>query len=197
MGVRLPQLAVALSALSLSSLSIAACGFFMEPTPDVENAKQTSAPGFTLSYPGNWTPSTEVEVVEDTTITTLTVESSGNAVAMLQVYEPALPMSAEQVFGLFMEGVAEAGTEELGGLASVKTGTSAPMERTVMGETWEGRKGTFSVTVLGEQVPATVETVVHVFDERSVVLVTQAPTEDWSKAKPGFTLIEETLAAAE
>ena len=189
MGTRL------VSAATLAfTLAASGCGFFVEPAPDIDNPKTASAPGFTMSYPGNWKTSTEAEKIEGFTVTTLTIESSGNALAMIQVYEPGIEMGAEEVFGLFMSGVQDASKEELGGMLNVNTGSSTAMTRTVIGEEWQGRKGQFTVTLLGEKVPSRIETLQHYAEERSVVVFLQAPSEDWAKAKPGFDQVMDTLA---
>lgn len=49
------------------------------------------------------------------------------------------------------------------------------------------------VKLLGETVPNGLQTVQHSNDERTVVIVVQAPTKDWKTASPGFDAIYDGL----
>ena len=188
MGLRLPLLA------AVSSF-VVGCGFFVEPTPDVDNPKQASAGGVEVKYPGNWKTSFESETIEGVEFSSLTIESSGNAIAVVQVFEPSVPLGAEEVFTTYMEGVTEASKTEMGGLVDVGTQTATTVfSHDLFGQSVEGRTATYQLSMLGETVPHRIQTLHSTTDERTVVVVAQAPAEDWAKAEPGFELVYGSMA---
>ncbi|MEM6292346.1 MAG: hypothetical protein AAGA54_13820 [Myxococcota bacterium] len=189
MGRRL-SLVAAVSTLALG------CGFFMEPTPDVDNPEQASAGAVEVKYPGNWKTSLETDTIEGVEFSSLTIESSGNAIAVVQVFEPAVPLEPDEVFTMYMEGVTEASKTEMGGLVDVGTQTAtSPFSHDLLGSSVEGRTATYNLSMLGETVPHKIQTVHTSTDDYTVVVVAQAPAEDWAKAEPGFELIYGSMRA--
>ena len=169
------------------------CGFFMEPKPDLENKKTAQLGKFSVEYAGNWKTELETDEAGGMTFSSLTIESQGSAIAMVQVFEPAIDFSPEQVFETYVEGMLEASKTEFGGVLDLSVHSEDEFSRAVLGSTWVGRTGTVDVTLLGEKVPNRIQTVQHSNDERTVVIVVQAPTEDWKTASPGFDAIYDGL----
>lgn len=188
MGARLAVFAVTTAFFG------AGCGFFMEPKPDLENKKTAQLGDFSVEYPGNWKTELETDEAEGMKFSSLTVESEGSAIALVQVFEPAIEFTAEQVFETYVEGMLEASKTEFGGVLDVSVHGQEDFSRAVLGSTWAGRTGTVDVKLLGEKVPNRIQTVQHSNDERTVIIVVQAPTEDWKTASPGFDAIYDGLS---
>ncbi len=184
MGIRLRDVA-----LLFPGCVLAACGFFVEPTPDVANPNHETIAGFSFAYPGNWKATRTTTVNNGFTTTLANIESSGNALFMVQIFEPGLPLDPDGYYTTFMAEVQNASKDELGGLVEVETKDASKLSKGVMGEEWEGRAGSFDVVLLGETVPTLVEILLQVGDDQSVSLISHAPKEDWAKVKPGFDLV--------
>lgn len=169
------------------------CGFFMEPKPDLENKKTATVSHLSVEYPGNWKTELETDDSDGVKFSSLTVESSGNAIALVQVFEPGVDLGPQMVSQTYAEGMVEASKEEFGGVLSVSVHSDKDFTREVLGDTWVGRSGTADVKLLGEKVPNRIQTLQHTDEERTVIIVVQAPTEDWNTASPGFDAIYDGL----
>ncbi len=185
-----------LNALALSSIfvSVGGCGIFFEPKPDLDDPKTTTVAGLSVKYPGNWKTELETEDIDGTAFSSLTLESSGSALAVVQVFEPGIGMSSDTVFETYVEGVLEASETEFGGVVDVKLRESEDFTRAILDTTWVGRKGTLDLRLLGESVPNRIQTLQRDTDERTIIIVMQAPIEDWKTVQPGFDFIYDGLA---
>ena len=170
------------------------CGFFFEPKPDLENKKSAEVAGFSVSYPGNWKTELESEDIDGVKYSSLTIESSGNALAIIQVFEPGVELTPGEAFDFYIEGMKEASETEFGGVMNLKLRGSEDFQREVMKTTWNGRKGQLDLAVLGETVPHRLQTVQRSTEDKTVVIVVQAPSEDWKTASPGFDAIYDSFA---
>ncbi len=188
MGRRLSLPLVCLAGLAT------ACGFFIEPTPDVANPKTASVGGVEVSYPGNWKTELETSTQNGVEIGMLTIESSGNAVAMVQVFQPGPELGVDEVYGLYLDGLKEAAKTEVGGVLTLESrGAPSSFSHALFGQPAEGRTGNHEISLLGEKVPHRFQTIHQELDERTVVVIVQAPTEDWAKVEPGFELVYDGL----
>lgn len=191
-------MAARIAALVLAtSVSWAGCGFFMEPKPDLENKKTTTVGNLSVEYAGNWKTELETDQIEGVKFSSLTVESAGNAIALVQIFEPGIEMGPEEIFNTYVEGMVEASETEFGGVLDLSAHSEKEFSRAVLGSTWAGRTGTVDVKLLGEKVPNRIQTVQHTNDERTVIIVVQAPVEDWKTASPGFDAIYDGLKETE
>jgi hypothetical protein len=173
----------------------AACGLFFEPKPDVAKPKTASVAGLQVSYPGNWKTELETADEDGVAISTLTIESSGSAIAIVQVFEPAIDLGADEIYDIYLTEMVSATQATAGGIAKLsRDGAPTPFTRTVLGQPAEGRAGGHTITLFGERVPHKIETLHQDLDDRSVIVVVQAPSEDWARAEPGFALIYDSLA---
>ncbi len=187
-------MAARIAALALvTSVSWAGCGFFMEPKPDLENKKTTEVASFSVEYPGNWTTELETDDLDGVKFASLTVESAGNAIAVIQVFEPGVELGPDEVFEMYAEGMVEASKGEYGGVLDVSVHSKQDFTRPILGTTWVGRTGTVDVKLLGEKVPNRLQTLQHFEQQRTVVIVVQAPLEDWKTANYGFDAIYDGL----
>ena len=170
------------------------CGFFMEPKPDLENKKTATVAGLSVSYPGNWKTELESEDVEGATFSSLSIESSGSALAIIQVFEPGIEMTPEDVFETYIEGMLEASQEEFGGVFDLALRSDESFSRDVLGSSWEGRTGMLDLKLLGENVPHRIQSVQRFKDDKTIIIVVQAPVEDWKTVSPGFDAIYDGLS---
>ncbi|MBV1857752.1 MAG: hypothetical protein KUG77_05010, partial [Nannocystaceae bacterium] len=168
-------------------------GFFMEPKPDLENKKVAEVRNFSVEYPGNWKTELETDEANGVTFASLTVESDGNAIAIVQVYEPGLDLDPEEVYKTYTEGMVEVAKEEFGGVLDVAFHGEKDFSRDVLGVAWVGRTGIVDVKLMGEKVPNRIQTVQQVTEARTVIIVVQAPEDDWKTASPGFDAIFDGL----
>jgi len=191
MAARLAAFAVA------TALSGVGCGFFMEPKPDLENKKTAEVGRFSVEYPGNWKTELETDDIDGVKFASLTVESGGNAIAVVQVFEPGVELSPDEVFEMYAEGMVEASKTEFGGVLDISVHGKKDFTRGILGTTWVGRTGTVDVKLLGEKVPNRLQTLQHYDEQRTVVIVAQAPVEDWNTATHGFDAIYDGLKESE
>ncbi len=169
------------------------CGMFGEPKPDVADAQHHSAAGLSFEYPGNWKTEFEQEHVEGTTITTFTVSSKfGNAVTIVQQFQPLLALDHDQIVLDFFQGV-QGAVPELAKVSRLDGGKAETIQRSLFGAERDGRKLRYEIVVLDESVPHTVDMIFAELDDRLVIVYTQIPDEDRSKAMPGFDLVMDSL----
>lgn len=170
------------------------CGFFGEPKPDVTDAQRHTGAGLRFDYPGNWETEVEQEQLDDLTMTMITVTSKhGNAVAIVQQFQPLAEVDPDQIVLDFFEGVREA----MPGVADISRldGGNAPtIRRQLFGVEREGRKLRYAIKVLGESVPHTVDMFFAQLDDRLIIVYSQIPDDDRDKVMPGFDLIMDSLA---
>jgi hypothetical protein len=192
---RLRRLALVGSLLmTLLLITPIACGMFGEPEPDVATAQRHTSAGLTFEYPGNWKTEVAQEHVEGTTITTITVSSKfGNAVALVQQFQPRADVDRDQVVHDFFAGVRGA-VPELATIERLDGGQAETIHRRLFGESREGRRLRYAIEMLGEKVPHTVDMVFAELDDRLVIVYAQIPDEDRGKALPGFDLVMDSLA---
>jgi hypothetical protein len=175
--------------LVLASVALGGCGFFFEPQPDLDNKKTAKVAGLSVEYPGNWTTEQESEELEGVTFSSLTIESSGNAIAVIQVFEPGVDFTPKEIFDTYIEGMKEAAQTELGGVFELSVRGDEDFSRDILGNSWQGRKGVVEIGLLGEKVPNRLQTVQRHRDEQTVVIIMQGPVEDWKTIEPGFEAI--------
>lgn len=178
----------------LVSVAIGGCGFFFEPKPDLENKKSTTVGGLTVQYPGNWTVEKETEDLDGVEFASLTIESSGNALAMIQVFEPGVGLTPQEVFDTYVEGMKDAAQTELGGVFELSVRSDEAYSRDLLGNSWQGRKAVVEVGLLGEKVPNRLQTLQRDREDQTVILVVQGPVEDWKTIEPGFEAIYDGLS---
>ena len=175
-------------------LSIAtSCSLFIEPAPNVDQPKTYSDHGVTYDYPGNWKVSEESMNEGGTEITTITVESPGSTIAIVQVFDSPIDIEMDMLVDEFQKGMSSALSAQFGGIVTVEQRDRVPTERNILGGSREGRKARFDVAILGEKVPHTVDLYGMKLTERTIALYLQAPDEDVEKVKPGFDLVLDTL----
>lgn len=186
---------VASLALLTSLLGVPlACGMFGEPKPDLEGAETFTGAGLRFEHPGNWETEVEQDKFDDLTMTMITVTSKhGNAVAIIQQFQPQAVVDRDQLVVEFFEGV----RESMPGITDIRRldgGEAEVISQPLLGSEREGRRLRYAIELLGETVPHTVDIVFAELEDRLVIVYTQIPDEDRSKAMPGFERISSSLA---
>jgi hypothetical protein len=170
------------------------CHLLGEPTPNVGSPNHHAAHGLEFDYPGNWTLKGEVDNEEGIELYTANVESSGNAIAMVQQFKPALELDVEQMMIDVTAGMKEGAEQELGGVVDYSDGSTDDVQREFLGETRSGKEKHFTLGFLGEKVAHTMQMYPVELEDRALILYMQIPDEDRAKAQPGFDQIFASVA---
>jgi hypothetical protein len=194
--MRTQALVAALVALPLSSCSAleGAVGFFREPTPDVERATQAAGAGARVSMPGNWRVSHDTGGNEVVKIHTMTIESSGSALATVQAFSPAIDLDAVQYLKDVADGMQRAVADMTKGVAAAEVGPITRERRAFLGAEREALRTIVTLHVLGERVPTAVTLCAARTPTTTVTLTTTIAVEDEARVVPGFELIASSLA---
>lgn len=191
----LPKLLLALTCLTPALGLTTGCG---EPKADIANKQHYSGHHLNFDYPGNWKTSEESEGLGGTlTMTMIYVEAKGgNAMVIVQHFNEGLEVDYDELVSEFVNGMREA----MPGIVNIQEldgGQRETIEREIDGQKREGRRIRYAPEIFGESVPHTVEAYFMQFEGEMVILYTQVPDEDRSKAEPGFNLILDSLTLGE
>ena len=113
---------------------------------------------------------------------------------MIQVFEPGVDFTPEEIFATYIEGMQEAAQTELGGVFDLTVHSDEAFTRDILGDSWQGRKGVVDVRLLGEKVPNRLQTLQRHRDDQTVIIIAQGPVEDWKTIEPGFEAIYSGLS---
>jgi hypothetical protein len=170
------------------------CHLLGEPTPNVGSPNHHAANGLDFDYPGNWTLKSEMQNEEGIALYTAEIESSGNAIAMVQQFEPSVPLEVDQLMVDLTTGMREGAQQEFGGVIDYADGRIVDVERTLLGQTRTGKEKQFTLSALGEKLAHTMQVYPVELEDRSLILYMQVPDEDRAKAQPGFDQIYDSIA---
>jgi hypothetical protein len=189
------------TALLLSAALLSGCsscgdvlGFFVEPTPDIDNPKQYARGGITFSYPGNWNLTQSALAEAGISIDIIEISSQGNAYMAVQVFTPALPLELTEILDETTKVMHEEVSRMTGGLVRSDDGTTRDVSRQVLGAVRPGLERQVTIEVLGERTPHTIEVYGAEFAAISVVVISSAADEDLHKIGPGYALVLDSLA---
>lgn len=175
-------------------LSLACGGVLGEPAADVGSPQTFAGDGLSFRYPGNWTATRESESMEVGDLVTVTLESPGNALAIVQIFPSAVEVDLDVMAPLLASSMQEAVGEVSGGMMGIEPPSFADHPASFGGVERAGRRATFTIDLLGVSVPHTMD--IHLVPRESgdVVIVTQVPDEDRGAAGPGFDLLRDSFA---
>ena len=168
-------------------------GFFSEPTAEVGAPQRYEKDGITFEYPGNWTVKEETARENGIELRTINVESAGNALLMIQSFQPAVEIDLAEHIELTMGAMQEEVGKQVGGLADSTRGAVTDFEREFLGAKRTGKKAAITITALGEKVPSSVALIGAVLEDRTVLLFTTIPDEDRKRVEPGFDQVITSL----
>jgi hypothetical protein len=182
------------SLLALALLPSLACGFLVEPKADITKPQQYALHGLKFDFPGNWKATTDVSQESGIEMVSVSLESSGNALQVVQQFRPAIPLDLRDISATFATEMHAETKQMLGGTLDYSNGSSDDVQHVVLGESRPAKRNRFTLSLLGEKVPHTAEIVAIELPDRSLVIYDQAADEDLAAAQPGFALVESTLA---
>lgn len=168
-------------------------GFFSEPAPDLASPKTFSADGVALSYPGNWTIKSKDGGASGIRIRTLTIESPGSTLALVQSFRPAIDVDMDDYLKSFVSGFEEELSSSYAGLIESGDVTTTELEGELAGVSITGKRLQLSLSLLNERVPFTIEIRRVKGEELTLVLVTMVSDEDQAVAQPGLDLVRDSL----
>lgn len=166
-----------------------------EPDADVANPKHYQGHEVAFDYPGNWSQTEETEVMEGIEMVTISTESPGSSLAIVQQFRPSVPIGLDDVLDDFTTGMRESLSQELGGVVDMTDRGHSTVEHALLGATREGRRKQYTLDLLGESADHTVDLYAAELEDRAVIVYVQAADEDLAKAKPGFELVMGSLVA--
>ena len=142
--------------------------------------------GLRFSHHSNW------KITEDKTIAKkarqVNIESDDNAVFIILI----LPKESSMGFGDFAAVMAKERPAQIAG-GTVSETKAFPVSRKIGGETFDGIRHMYSVSLLGHTIPNT-QDFFQIKTEKANMLTTfQAPDEDWDNADKGFQVILDSL----
>jgi hypothetical protein len=173
----------------LALLAVAGC----ERRPDLAHPKRFDEGGLAFAYPGNWKVSAETSATGAATIRSITVESPGNGLVMIEEFRPAIPVEPKEFIDSLLGHMKQLASGKTRGLVTIEGLASRPVQRQLLGEPRAGLRRTFRMAALGERVPHTVDGYSVALPDRTLVFVVQAPDEDRRLLEPGFARILDTV----
>ncbi|MBK7825366.1 hypothetical protein [Nannocystis sp.] len=168
-------------------------GFFSEPKAQVDAPQRYEKDGVSFEYPGNWTVKEETAQENGIELRTINVESAGNALLMVQSFQPAVEIDLAQHIELTMGAMQEEVGKQVGGLADSTRGAVTDFEREFLGAKRSGKQAAITITALGEKVPSSVALIGAVLEDRTVLLFTTIPDEDRESVEAGFDQVISSL----
>jgi hypothetical protein len=160
-----------------------------ERRADVAHPKRFDEGGLSFDYPGNWKASAVTSAEGAVTIRSITVESPGSGLVMIEEFKPAFPVEPKEFLDALLRNMNKLASGKTRGLVTIEGLASRPVQRQLLGEPRAGLRYTFRMAVLGEKVPHTVEGYSVALPGRTLVFVAQAPDEDRRLVEAGFALI--------
>lgn len=172
----------------LGFLAAAAC----ERRPDLAHPRRFDEGGLAFAYPGNWKAKTEAAATGTTR--SITVESPGSGLVMIEEFKPAIPIEPGKFLDELLGQMKRITAGRTRGFVTIAGLASRPVERRILGAPRAGLRYTFRMAVLGEQVPHTQEGYSVVLPDRTLVFVLQVADEDRRLVEAGFAKILDSVA---
>lgn len=141
--------------------------------------------GLSFSYYSNW-KITEDYMAEGK-VRSITVENEANGIFIIALFPLDSPITLRE----FAANVAKERPGNMGGTVSETQGFT--IIRTIGGQSIQGIRHQFSVSLLGATVPNTQDFFHLKTDKANVVIMLYAPDEDWEKSERGFQVISDSL----
>ena len=170
--------------------------WFGEPAAEVEVTRRYAAEGLSFAYPGNWRLREEPGGAGDVELRTIVLESSGDALLLVQLFRPALAIDLDEHLELTTRTMA-ADLAGQGGGAGVEPGVVTAFEREWLGERRAARRGSILVATPGQQAASAIELFTAELAGPAGctgLVFTMSPDAGRARAAAGFDLVLDTLA---
>ena len=166
-----------------------ACGGLGETAPDVASPQTWSGSGLSFDYPGNWSAEAETSAG----FQSVTVESTGSTMVIVQIYEPGTDLSLDVFAPIFVTEMQKAMAEIAGGMIDLEPPKLTTSSRAIAGATRDARTGAFEVELFGIKVPHTID--MYMIDRSSgpILIYVQAPDEDRPTSLPGIDQVLDSM----
>ncbi|CAN5470715.1 hypothetical protein BH20ACI1_BH20ACI1_20630 [soil metagenome] len=142
--------------------------------------------GLSFSHPNNW------KVTEDSFLDDgrriINVEDSDNTLFIITLLKPGHTIDLKEYSEDFIKGMAS--DIPLGKIAEVKDDEA---NRTINNQNYLGIRKRFSITLLGENVPHTIDFFLVTQQENDAVIVISAPDEDLKVAEKEIQIIADSI----
>lgn len=146
----------------------------------ISQPKHYETPDISFDYPSNW--KIDPELTQDDSVT---VQSVGDAIFSILIYEQSNVLELEELTTLFSGYVAK----EAMPFGEIETISKDSISKTTPYGKIEGIKINLSMNLLGQKIPYTSEYYLISKEEKAVFLYSYTPTKDRKHTDPGFNLI--------
>ncbi|MCY7347252.1 MAG: hypothetical protein LH614_13645 [Pyrinomonadaceae bacterium] len=137
-------------------------------------------------YPDNW------NVTEDTMLEDgrrlVNIQDSDNTLLIITLLKSGYTIDLGEYSEDFLKGITS--DIPIGKVSMVKSGEA---ERTINNEKYKGIRKKYSITLLGENIPHTLDFFLITQQEAEAVIIIQAPDEDWNVADKEIQVIADSL----
>ncbi len=123
----------------------------------------------------------------------LSAESSGNALVILAVFEPAVDIGAELFLESYSEGLEEQLKETVGAVSQYTKTPPTKFKHTFLGEEREAIEQRVALYLLGEKVDFILRAYSMRGEKRTLICVTQIAAEDEKTVEKGFQHILDSM----
>lgn len=155
--------------------------FGCEKTADISSPLRYEKQSIRFSYPANWKVT---EDVEQSNFRYLFVESPGDALFTAFIYSKQDALSLSEFAAWFSE---QAKQETP--IGNIDKNSFSAAEKATMSGIKTGIRESFSIVLLGQQIPHIREYYFINASNKVAFLISQTATEDLTKVEPGFNLI--------
>lgn len=193
-------MASALRALVVLAALGGACeraqGWFGEPRAEVGAGRREhrGADGISFAYPGNWTLREAAGERGDTELRTITLESPGEALLLVQVFRPALALDLDEHLARTLDALVADQTARGGGVVAAEPGAVTAFTRAWLAAPRPARRVALTVRSPGERATSAIELHAAQLPGRTVLVFTTVPDAGRAAAAAGFDLVLDTLA---
>tara|TARA_Y100001970_G_scaffold205492_1_gene250248 strand:+ start:1731 stop:2270 length:540 start_codon:yes stop_codon:yes gene_type:complete len=160
-----------------------------ETAAKIDNPKIYRSEGIYFEYPSNWTVNSN-EYFDDATL--VTIESTGDAIVIISVYNQGYDLSLEEFSSYFSE-IPDEFEEDNPLLGKISTFSSSTFSNIKTVDSYKILTEKYFITVLGESFPHTRTYRRKIASGRVCFVMSQVPDEDYSKVVKGFELISSSF----
>ena len=159
--------------------------------PDIAQPQSVSTELVSFSHPGNWTVELEESTVDGVAMSIHTLNSPSAALVVVCVYDRAMPLDVAALTDRYLEGI----TTETGPLGLNETDRVQSLRR-LSDRDVTGLEASYTLPILGLEVPHTLQVYTVETASRSAWVVVQAPDDERALEQPGIELVLDSVVVA-
>jgi len=142
--------------------------------------------GLSFSYPSNWQVTAD-EILEEG-VRNVNIEDSDSSLFIITMFPSEFSVDLDEHAESFKKNLPS--NIPVGKLSEAKTTITS---RIINDQNYKGVRQRYSISLLGEVIPHTVDFFLVNGEKFNVVLTIQAPDEDWKAAEKEFQVISDSL----